>query len=262
MRLAFALSLSLVLTACAGLPQTLNSGSAERPASAKPANSDAQQAAKVHVELGSAYFQSGRFGVALDEARIAQAFDPNYAPTYHLFGQVYMYLDDADAARRNFEQAARLAPGDPEIDNTYGWFLCSSGHEQEGLARLLSSSRNPYYTTPTRPLTNAGLCHLRLKDDAAAEPLFQRAVAADPKNTVALFHLAAIAYRRGAFELAQTRLEAVHALAEPAPDSLWLGILIARKAGHRDSELTYVSQLRSRYPTSREYEKYSKGEFE
>ena len=60
--------------------------------------------------LGTAYFKAGRFGVALDEARVAQAFDPEYAPVYHLFGQIYMYLDDKVAARQNFEKASALAP--------------------------------------------------------------------------------------------------------------------------------------------------------
>ena len=251
-----------LLSACAGVPGRPLSGAAERPVADLPTTSDSQQAAKVHTELGTAYFQAGRFGVALDEARIAQAFDPGYAPAYHLFGQIYMYLDDADAARSNFERAVRLAPGDPEINNSYGWFLCATGREQEGLERLAKVVRNPYYKGRTRPYSNAGLCHLRLRQDALAEIQFKRAVQADEKNTLARFHLAAIAYRRGAYDVAQTYLADVHKLTEPGPDSLWLGILIARKVGNRGNEQAYATQLRSRFPTSREFEKYSKGEFE
>lgn len=261
MRLRVAMLSALLAAGCAGGLQSVPDVG-QRPVSELPSSTDAQAAAKVHVELGAAYFQSGRYGVALDEARLAQAIDPNYAPAYHLFGQVYMYLDDADAARRNFEQAIRIAPGDPEINNSYGWFLCASGQEREGLERLAAVARNPYYKTPTRPFTNAGLCHLRLKDDASAEGQFIRAAQADPKNALARFHLASIAYRRGAYEAAQTYLNEVHDVAEAAPDSLWLGILIARKSGNRENELSYAAQLRSRYPTSREYENYSKGQFE
>lgn len=252
-----------LLAGCAGvgsLPQSPSA--AERPVSELPAASEAQATAKIHVELGTAYFQSGRFGVALDEARIAEAFDPNYAPTFHLFAQVYMYLDDADSARSNFERAIRLAPGDPEINNSYAWFLCASGREREGLERLAAVVRNPYYKNPTRPYTNAGLCYLRLKDDASAEGQFIRAAQADPKNAQARYHLAAIAYRRGAYETAQHYLGEVHDITEPGPDSLWLGILISRKLGQPETEKGYLSQLRSRYPTSREYEKYTKSQFE
>ncbi len=260
MRYAAPLLLSLLLAGCAGVP--LAPDAAQRPVSEQPSSSDAQAAAKIHVELGSAYFQSGRYGVALDEARIAQAIDPNYAPAYHLFGQVYMYLDDADSARRNFEQAVRLAPGDPEINNTYGWFLCASGQVREGIERLTVAARNPYYKTPTRPYTNLGLCYLRLDDDASAEGQFIRAAQSDPKNARARFHLAAIAYRRGAYDAAQSYVNEVHEIAEPAPDSLMLGIRIARKTGNTGNEQAYAAQLKSRYPTSREYEQYSKGQFE
>ena len=175
---AAVVALTLALAGCAGLPTAPDS--AQRPISDQPSNTDARAAAKIHVELGTAYFQSGRYGVALDEARIAEAIDPGYAPVYHLFGQVYMYLDDSGSARSSFEKAARLAPGDPEINNTYGWFLCASGEERAGIERLLSVTRNPYYQTQTRPYTNLGLCYLRLGDDAAAEGQFLRAAQADP----------------------------------------------------------------------------------
>ena len=252
----------LLVAGCAGVTAPPLAGSAQRPASELPTTTDAQAAAKIHVELGTAYFQAQRFGVALDEARLAQSIDPTYAPTYHLLGQVYMFLEDPASARRNFEQAARLAPGDPEINNSYGWFLCAMGEEKRGLERLETVVRNPYYRTPTRPYTNAGLCHLRLGDDASAEAQFLRGAQADPKNALARYHLAAIAYRRGAFDTARHYLAEVHELADPTPDSLWLGVRIERKAGNRDNEQAYAAQLRSRFPTSREYENYSKGQFE
>ena len=67
---------------------------------------------------------------------------------------------------------------------------------------------------------------------------------------------------RGAIETARHYLAEVHDLAEPTPDSLWLGVRLERKAGNRDNEQAYAAQLRSRFPTSREYENYSKGQFE
>jgi len=251
-----------LLSGCAGMGVPPVGDAMQRPVSEQPTTTDAQAAAKIHVELGTAYFQAGRFGVALDEARLAQAIDPNYAPTYHLMGQVYMFLDEPESARSSFERAARLAPGDPEVNNSYGWFLCVTGKEKQGLERLAAAVRNPYYKTPTRPYTNAGLCHLRLKDDASAEGQFIRAAQADPKNALARFHLADIAFRRGALETARHYLRELHDIAEPTPDSLWLGIRIERGAGNRGSEETYAAQLKSRFPTSPEYEKYSKGQFE
>lgn len=249
----------LLLAGCATRGAGLSTESnIQRPVSELPATSERQAGAKIHVDLGTAYFKAGRFGVALDEARVAQAFDPEYAPVYHLFGQIYMYLDDKVAARQNLEKASALAPGDPEVNNTYGWFLCASGEERAGLERLATVVRNPYYRTPTRPFTNAGLCYLRLNEDEAAERQFQLAVQADPSNTLALYQLASLAYKRGAYDIANGHLQTLQQQAAPTAESLLLGTRIARKLGNRENEASFATQLRSRFPTSKEYETYSK----
>lgn len=261
MKRAILISLALLLASgCAtkGGGGISAEGGLQRPVSELPATSERQAGSKIHVDLGTAYFQAGRFGVALDEARVAQAFDPEYAPVYHLFGQIYMYLDDTVAARQNLERAIALAPGDPEINNTYGWFLCASGEERAGIERLAQVGRNPYYRTPTRPYTNAGLCHLRLKENALAESEFLRAVQADPSNTLALFQLASLAYQRGAYEVANGYLQNLQQQAVPTAESLLLGARIARKIGNRENEMSFATQLRSRFPTSKEYETYTK----
>ena len=176
----------------------------ERPVSEMPVGKDeARGKAKVHVELGQAYFQVGRYGVALDEAKAAIFYDSRYAPAYQLMGMVHMFLEESQIADANFSHALSLAPGDPEIQNSYGWFLCSTGKEAAGIEMLQSAARNPYYQTPTRAYANVGLCQLRLNNDTAAERSFLRAVELDNTNHQAVFHLAGIAYRRGAYEAAK-----------------------------------------------------------
>ena len=48
----------------------------------------------------------------------------------------------------------------------------------------------------------------------------------------------------------------------PTPEALWLGVRLERKLGNKAGEGSYASQLRSRYPTSREYQLFLKGNFE
>ena len=162
------LAVALALGGCAGAPG-LPSGAAtiSRPMSDISPATPADARARVHVELGMAYFEVGRYDVALDEAKIALGDSPSYAPAYHLLGLAYMYVEEHGAARENFERALREAPGDPDFNNSYGWFLCSQGQERAGLEHLALAARNPYYRHQTRPLTNAGLCHLRLGEAAA-----------------------------------------------------------------------------------------------
>lgn len=266
MRSIAAVFIALALAACAatppGGPGAGSVASADRPVSDLPPATEADARAKVHVDLGLAYFQIERYDVALDEARTALGHRPGYSPAYHLMGLVYMFIDDIPAARDYFLRALRLAPNDPDFNNSYGWFQCATGHEREGLERLALAARNPYYRTPTRPYTNAGLCHLRLKDDDAAQAQFLRAVQLDGANTQALFHLAAIAYRRGAYEQARVHLVQLHQQREPTAESVWLGLRTERKLGNREAESSYAAQLRGRFADSVEFQTMNRGNYE
>lgn len=257
-----ALMLMVLLGGCV-TPMPSGSGAgASRPWSELPPANAAEGRAKVHVDLGVAYFDVGRNDVALDEAGIALNDSPGYPPAYHLRALVYMAIDDVAAARENFEQALSRAPGDPDFNNSYGWFLCTQGREQEGIERLAAAARNPYYRYATRPYTNAGLCHLRLKQDGAAEAQFTHALQADPQNGEALYQLAAIAYRKGNFEGARGQLIRLHQLRGPSPASAWLGLRTERRLGNRDGEASYAAQLRSRFASSPEYQLMSQGKYE
>ncbi len=253
---------ALLLSACAGPQIPGGVTRLERPVSEQPVQNDGRRKAKVHVELGQAYFQAGRFGVALDEARAAATYDSGYAPVYQLMGQVHMFLEENAIAEANFVHAMRLAPGDPEVMNSYGWFLCSVGKEQAGLELLTTAARNPYYQSPARALTNAGLCQVRLKNDKAAEEQFLRSLEADATNLQAIYHLAAIAYRRGAYEASRRYIAALHEGGEPSAESLWLGIRVERRLGDRAAEASLVQQLRRRFPTSPEYQAFLQGQYQ
>jgi len=258
---------ALALAACA-MPAPNSSqvgvaaGEAERPAADRPPVNEQERRARIHVDLGEAYLQAGSYGVALDEAKAALGYAPNYSPAYLLVGTVYVFLDDHAAARANFEQALRLSPGDPELNNTYGWFLCATGQESQGLERLAIAQRNPYYRTPTRPYSNAGLCYLRLKDDVKAEASFLRAVQLDPANGQAYLNLADIAFRRGNYEAARRYLISLHQLGPTTAASAWLGLRTERKLGNKEAAASYAQQLKSRFPTSSEYQLLLQGKID
>ncbi len=258
-----ALALAAALAGgCATAPGGGGTAGVSRPLSdLSPAGPD-EARARVHVDLGMAYFEVGRYDVALDEARIALNDSPGYAPALHLLGLAYLLIGETAAAGENLEQALRIAPGDPEFNNSYGWFLCTQGRVQEGLERLAQAARNPYYRYPTRPHTNAGLCHLREKDEASAEAQFLRAAQADPANRLALFQLADIAYRGGRYEQARAHLVRLHQQLGPSAASAWLGLRAERRLGNRDAEASYAAQLRSRFAGSEEYQLMMQGKYE
>ena len=266
MKRAIGIFFAVLLTGCAGSNTGPGAGPVAGPASS-PISEQApsgmvERSAKTHTELGALYLQSGNLAVALEEARIAAATDPTYAPALNLLGIVHLTLNEIPQARASFERAIQLAPGDPQIANDYGWFLCQSGREQEAFKYFEAAARNPLYKTPTRPYTNAGLCHLQLKDEKAAEADFQRAVMLDGTNAQAIYLLSSLYYQRGDLVNARKLLGDLHRLIEPNASSLWLGVRIERKFGDRQAEAGYASQLRRKFAGTPEYQALTQGNFE
>ena len=257
--LASLAGISLV-AGCAVIKQT--DRPAEQPMSQQTAGSDTRQRAKVHTELGTLYMQRGNMGVALEEARAALAADPGYAPAYNLQGLVYMQLRENQAAETSFEKALGVAPTDPEVNNSFGWFLCQTGREQRSIQYFLTAIKSPLYATPALPLTNAGICSMRIKDDRAAEDYFLRALRLDGNSDRALYFLADIGYRQGRIAAARLHLQELHKINEPSPESLWLGVRIERKIGDREAEARLASQLRRRFPGSPEQQLLMQGQFD
>ena len=235
------------------------------PASQAPAyGGDPRARAKIHTELGSMYFQAGNMGVAMQELKIAVAADSAYAPAHMVLALVHAALKENDQAERVFRRAMDLAPGDPEINNNYGWFLCHSGKERQSIAYFLNAVKNPLYSTPDRAYANAGACALKAGDLDGAANYLQTAIRLGGDGAlIAQAQLALLAYRRANFEEARRLITEVLKVMEPASaDALWLALRIERKLGNRNAESSFAAQLRSRYPNSQEYQEFLKGNFE
>lgn len=251
----------LVLMGCANTPASRES-SVQTPVSQQAAVGDARQRAKAHADLGLVYLREGQLNVALDEARIAIEADASYPLGHNLLALVQMYLKENRAAEESFAQALRLASADPEINNNYGWFLCQTGRERESLNYFFIASKSQLYATPTKPLTNAGICAFRVEDLKAAEDFLIKALRADPLNGDAQFLLADICYRTGRFTEARMRLGELHKLGEPLVESAWLALRVERKLGDREAEGRYATLIRRKFQDSREYQLLMQGKYE
>lgn len=238
-----------VLAACAGQPKAPTSLNPPQPAG-KPASP--QERARIHTELAALYYSRGNHGVALQESMVAIEADPQYGPAYNVLGLVQMELKEDTAADRSFQQALAINPNDSEANNNYGWFLCNRGREKEAIAYFLAAVRNPLYQTPGLAYTNAGVCSLKLGQDNEAESYLLQALKLQPGQPRALQALAEVHYRRGDYSGAKQLVGRFLEVAQPTPEVLWLGVLSARQLGDRNAEASYGTQLRRRFPDSKE----------
>ena len=227
-------------------------------------STDPKNRAKIHTELGAMYFQAGNMSVALDELRIALEADSSYVQAYSVRGLVYARLREAARAEADFRRALELSPNDPEVNNNYGWYLCDTGKERQSIAYFLNALKSSLYETPDRAYANAGTCALKAGDlDGAQNYLLQALRFSRDGAMTARLQLANLFFQRGILEESRIYLaDAMKQMDPPSAEALWLGIRLERKFGNKSAEGSYAAQLRSRYPTSPEYQEFLKGNFE
>lgn len=227
-----------------------------------PVVADDQSRAKARTDLGIAYLRDGRYEIALEEAQKAISHASDYAPAHNLLALVHMALGQNEQADASFRRAIGLVPGNPEIANNYGWFLCQTGKVKASFTYFNQVLRNPLYKTPAKVLHNMGVCALLDKDDVAGESYLFRALKLDSNNLRAYYLLAEIEYRRGRFEDARSWLKKLHAKIEPTSETVWLSLRIDRKLGDRRSEAANMGILRGKFRDSPEYVQMMRGEFD
>lgn len=244
-----------------GQAQAIN---AQNAANAAPSVADPRSRAKIHTELGALYFQAGNPAAALEHLALALDIDSSFYHAYSVRGLIYAALREYAKAEDDFARALSRGANDPEVNNNYGWFLCETGKERQSVQYFDRALRDPLYETPDRAYTNAGVCLLKVGDiDQAQNYLLQAVRVSRTGALTARVGLAGIFYRRGNLDEARIYLnEALRMMEPPTAEALWLGIRIERKLGDKRAESGFAAQLRSRYPTSNEYQSFLKGNFE
>ena len=222
---------------------------------------EARRRAAIRLQLAIGYYQDGKFSVALDELKQALTLDPTYADAHSVLALVYMELHENGLAQQSFQKALQLEPGNSDLNNNYGWYLCQNGREKEALVYFENALKNPLYAQKDKPLQNAGVCSLKLGDRAGAEDYFRRSFEISPTGGVAAYNLAEIFYERKDLARARFYVSQVNSGPTPTPASLWLGVRIERRLGNRTNQIALESQLERLYADSREAQLQRRGQY-
>ena len=222
----------------------------------------AENRARIHTELGAAYYGAGQMPVAVQELKEAISADPDYVPAHSQLGLVYMTLKEDALAQQSFERALKIDPTDSSANNNYGMFLCQRKREKEAMKYFSAALKNPLYATPENAYTNAGVCSRMQGDDVKAEEWLRKALALQPNQSQALYQLADIAYKRNELISARTLLNRHMQVSTPSPDALWLGARIEQRLGNRTAMSSYGTQLNNRYPGAPQTKAFNEGHFQ
>ena len=222
---------------------------------------DRRKRAATRLQLAVGYYQDGKFSVALDELKQALTLDPNYADALTVLALVYSELHEDALAEQSFQRALQLEPGNSDLNNNYGWYLCQHGREKESLTYFENALKNPLYAQKAKPLQNEGVCSIKMGDPVAAEEYFRRSFELDPTGAVSAYNLASIYYDRKDFPRARFYVSQVNNSQAPSPASLWLGIRIERRLGNRTNQVALESQLDRLFSDSREAQMQKRGNY-
>ena len=246
----FALIVVTMLAGCATQVNKLETG--------EPRNA-AENRARIHTELGAAYYGAGQMPVAIQELKEAISADPGYGPAHTQLGLVYMTLKEDAAAQQSFERALKIDPTDSSANNNYGMFLCQRKREKEAMKYFAAALKNPLYATPENAYTNAGVCSRLLGDDVKAEEWLRKALELQPNQSQALYQLADIAFKRNELTTARALLNRHMQVSTPSAEALWLGVRIEQRLGNRTALASYGAQLNNRYPDAPQTKSFNEG---
>ena len=264
LRAAASVAFVMLVAACqSSPPRPANDAGTQPPAERQPSPASATERARAHTELAASYLNIGRLAVALQEADEALKADPRYVPAHNIVALVYMELREDVKAKASFERALKLKPGDSDVNNSYGLFLCDRKKEKDSIRYFEAALRNPLYASPHDAAVNAGICSRRIGDEVGALQYFERALAFRPDDARALVNLAQLHHARRQVNLAKSYLTRfMQGTQKPDAATLWLGARLEHALGDRAAVASYGSQLKERFPTAPETQLFLDGRFE
>lgn len=254
------LSLALLqLGGCASNPAQSNGSTSATPSTG---SAEADKNAQIRLELAEGYYQRGQAEVALSEVGKALDQAPDYVPAYTMQALIQMSLGQNPQAEQSFRKALSIAPNNADALHNYGWFLCTNRRYAESFTMFQRALAVPGYRYPERTDLAYGVCQYRDGDLAGAEKTLRAGFALDPANPALSTNLALVLYRQNKFKDALFYIQRVNSGKYASAQSLWVGILIARRSGDALDASTWTTQLEQRFPDSREAIAVQQGRFD
>jgi type IV pilus assembly protein PilF len=218
--------------------------------------------ARTRLELASGYFSEGKTTIALDEIKLSLQADPNYGEAFNLRGMIYMRLGDNRQAEDSFRRALQINPRDADTMHNYAWMMCQQRRYDESIAMFTQANAVPLYNGQSKTYMTRGICELASGKPELAERSFARSYELDATNPISGYNLANLLFLRNELQRSQFYARRLNNGDLSNAETLWLGIKIERKLGNTEAVQQLTTQLRRRYPQSRELSSLDRGAFD
>ncbi|GHH46547.1 type IV pilus biogenesis/stability protein PilW [[Pseudomonas] boreopolis] len=192
--------------------------------------------------------QTGEYDDAERLARDVLKRDPKSVDAYTVLAVVASQRGDGQAAGDYYRKTTELAPGQGDVLNNYGAWLCANGYPAEALVWFDRAMSDPRYGSPASALANAGGCALQAGQNERALRDLRRALELDPANAYALESMARNEYAHGRYFEARAFSERRLAAAPATVSVLQLAIQIEMGLGDKVAAGRYQQRLGKEFP--------------
>jgi type IV pilus assembly protein PilF len=254
-----AMAIFLSLGGCAGKQTAAQNASGVFTASDEP---ESRKRASNHLQLAVVYFTDGKTNISLDETKQAIAADPNWFEGYNMRGLIYWRMKEFGLADTSFQKALGLNPQSAEVKHNYGVLLCDQGRVAEAVRMFGAAAASPEYGERSNTLISQGTCQMKNGQPAEAEASFQRSLEINPSNPLASYNLGLLLFQRGEFARSQQFVRRLNNSESASAESLWLGVKVERRLDNREAMAQLGTQLRKRFPQSREASALERGAYD
>lgn len=217
-----------------------------------------QRASELNAELGVRYMQQGNNERAMTKLQKAIEQNDENARAHQFLGELYRRVGKPDEAREHFRRALDLTPKDPSLLNNYAILLCDQKKFDDAERYFERALNDPVYSGKAGIYSNMAQCSETQNKLKRAEEYYLKALRLDPGLPSANLGMAQMTFDMGLYTQSRKYLERFLEQRKHNAQSLWLGILLERRAGNRNRVASYAILLKGRFPDSEETRKLRK----
>lgn len=212
--------------------------------------SDSRKAAESNTSLGLEYMNRGQYEVALGKLKKAIREDPDYAPGQTVIAVLYERIGEQELAGKHYKKAYEADPENGDVNNNYGVYLCQTGKDKKAIEHFLKALDDPFYSSPSIALTNAGSCALGNNDFVMADEYLRRALRIEPDLPDALMNMSKLYFEQESYLKARAFMQRYEAATQHNAETLLLAYKIEIASNNSRTANTYKLMLESNYPES------------
>ncbi len=221
-----------------------------------------QEAVANYVKLATAYIGQGNFDRARHHLDRALEISPDSPAARAAMGLVLNAEGEDELAEASFKRAISKDEGYTRGRVYYGAFLYGQGRIEEARDQFQAAARDTDYKDRGSVFFNLGMTQERLGDLESAATSYRRSVELSRSDARSLLSLSRVLLEQGKYDAAAHYYDRLMGAMQRnqnlrhSPESLLLGIRIARHRNDQNREASLVLQLKNNYPESVEYQQY------